>query len=181
MNLHQQVNKQKIKEQIEKDQKLADLRAEADGVAKKEEQKRLRKLNRNIVKSHVQFVSKEAKLWLDDDSENTGEMLNLYPELVKFMNKKLKERWKLDSFEVIINDYGLSNFRDRIIETFITDIQFTLKNNDLGEYEDFCTRIAILDDKEFNRLREPKAVSCQPGELKSYKLKRDFQSSWVVQ
>ena len=177
----QSVANQKIKEQLDKDKKLAELRAEADGVVKKEQQDRLRKLNRNIVKSHVLFVKKEATLWLDEDPENTGEMLKLYPELTSFMKRKLKENWKLEKFSVEIDDYGLSDYRDRIIETFFTDIKFTLVNRELGEYEDFCTRVAILDDKEFDILREPNIEECLPGSMTNYKSRLDFQSSWIVE
>ena len=63
---------QKIKEQKDRDKKLAELRAEADlaalkasGVLKAEEQKQLQKRHRNTVKAHVQTLEKEAKLLLD--------------------------------------------------------------------------------------------------------------------
>ena len=108
-------------------------------------------------------------------------MLKLYPELTSFMKRKLKENWKLEKFSVEIDDYGLSDYRDRIIETFFTDIKFTLVNRELGEYEDFCTRVAILDDKEFDILREPKLEECLPGSMTNYKSPLDFQSSWIVE
>ena len=84
-------------------------------------------------------------------------------------------------FSVEINDYGLGNYRDRVIETFVTDINFKLKNRMLGEYEDFCVRVAILVDKEFDFFREPKLAVCESNSLDSYKKKLDFQSSWIVQ
>jgi len=178
---------QKVKEQKDKDRKLAELRAESDlaalkasGVLKAEQQKQLQKRNRNIVKSHLQSIEKEAVLLLDKDPDNTGPMLSLYPSLVDFMNDKLKEGWELSSFNVEINDYGLSNYRERIIETFITDINFTLKNRVLGEYDPRCARVAIINDKEFDRLREPMLGKCEPGSLDSYKKKLDFQSDWIV-
>ena len=82
----------------------------------------------------------------------------------------------VSSLDTEISDYGLSDFRNRIIESFITDINFTLKNRTLGEYEDFCVRVAILDDKEFEVLREPKMSDCSPGSMDSYKKRLDFQS-----
>ena len=175
------IETQKRKEKIEKDKKLAKIRAEADDVLKKEQQERLRKLNRNIVKAHVQLVEREAKLWLDQDPSNTGDMLSLYPELTTFMRQKLKESWELDKLNVEINDYGFSVYRDRVIEAFMTDISFKLKNRTLGEYEDFCVRTAILVDKEFDMLREPEYRKCELGSMNSYKQKLDFQSNWVVQ
>ena len=89
--------------------------------------------------------------------------------------------WELDTLSVEINDYGLGNYRDRVIETFVTDINFKLKNRILGEYEDFCVRVAILVDKEFEMFREPKVATCELSSLYSYKTKLDFQSSWIVE
>jgi hypothetical protein len=172
---------QKSKEELEKQKLLEQERLKADGILKAEQQKELRKRNRNIVKAHVQIVRKEANLLLDKDPSNTGEMLSLYPELISFMERKLKESWELDTLSVEINDYGLGNYRDRVIETFVTDINFKLKNRILGEYEDFCVRVAILVDKEFEMFREPKVATCELSSLYSYKTKLDFQSSWIVQ
>ena len=182
------IEAQKRKEQKDKDKKLAELRAESDlaaleasGVLKAEQQKELQKRNRNIVKSHLQLIKKEAVLLLDKDPDNTGPMMSLYPSLLGFIEDQFKEGWELSSFNVEINDYGLSNYRNRIIETFITDINFTLKNRVLGEYDPRCARVAIINDKEFEMLREPELAGCEPGSLDSYKKKLDFQSSWIVQ
>jgi len=175
------IDVQKTKEELEKQKLLEQERLKADGILKAEQQAELRNRNRNIVKAHVQLVKKEASLLLDKDPNNTGEMLSLYPELISFMDRKLKESWELDMFSVEINDYGLGNYRDRVIETFVTDINFKLKNRMLGEYEDFCVRVAILVDKEFDFFREPKLAVCESNSLDSYKKKLDFQSSWIVQ
>jgi hypothetical protein len=182
------INAQKRKEQIDKAKELARLREESDlaalkasGILKAEQQKELRKRYKNVTKAHLQKIEKEAKLLLDNDPENTGEILSLYPSLVSFMEKKLKESWELDKFSIEINDYGLGNYRNRMIETFITDINFTLKNRFLGEYDSSCARVAIIDDKEFDMLREAELGACKPGSLDSYKKKLDFQSSWIVE
>jgi len=174
------IDVQKTKEELEKQKLLEQERLKADGILKAEQQAELRNRNRNIVKAHVQLVRKEASLLLDKDPSNTGEMLSLYPELISFVEKKLKESWELDMFSVEINDYGLGNYRDRVIETFVTDINFKLKNRILGEYEAFCVRVAILVDKEFDFFREPKLAVCESNSLDSYKKKLDFQSSWIV-
>ena len=60
-------------------------------------------------------------------------------------------------------------------------------NRVLGEYDSRCARVAIIDDLEFDMLREPKAIltsknkSCKKGSMNTYKQKLDFQSNWLVQ
>ena len=176
------VNAQKRKEKLEQEQELAAIRAEADGVLKKKQQEELRKLHNNIVKAHIQRMEKEAKLLLDEDPKNTGEILSHYPDLVDFMKQKLKEKWELSNSSVEINDYGDGNYAGRTIETFITDIKFKLMNRNIGKYEDFCVRVAFLDDQEFARYREPEIRGeCTPSNFDSYKKKLRFQSKWIVQ
>jgi hypothetical protein len=186
-NQSELIAKQKVKEQKDKDRKLAEQRAQseleelkASGVLKAAEQKRLQARHRNSVEAHVQVLEKEAALLLDKDPDNTGPMLSQYPSLVSYMKDKLKEGWELDEFSVEINDFGLGNFRGRMIDTFITDINFRLKNRVLGEYDDRCARVAIIDDLEFDMLREPAFESCKSGSMSTYKQKLDFQSTWLV-
>ena len=186
-NQSELIAKQKVKEQKDKDRKLAEQRAQseleelkASGVLKAAEQKRLQARHRNTVEAHVQVLEKEAALLLDKDPDNTGPMLSQYPSLVDYMKDKLKEGWELDDFSVEINDFGLGNFRGRMIDTFITDINFRLKNRVLGEYDDRCARVAIIDDLEFDMLREPAFESCKSGSMSTYKQKLDFQSTWLV-
>ena len=181
------IAKQKAKEQKDRDKKLAEQRAQAEleelkasGVLKAAEQKRLQARHRNTVEAHVQLIEKEAALLLDKDPDNTGPMLSQYPDLVDYMKDKLKEGWELDNFSVEINDFGLGKYRSRYIDTFITDINFKLKNRVLGEYETRCARVAIIDDLEFDMLREPEFESCNEGSMNTYKQKLDFQSNWLV-
>ena len=187
-NQSELIAKQKVKEQKDKDKKLAEQRAQAElealkasGALKAAEQKRLQARHRNAVEAHIQVVEKEAALLLDKDPENTGPLLSLYPSLDNYMKEKLKEGWELDSFSVEISDFGLGNFRGRMIETFITDINFRLKNRMLGEYSTSCARVAIIDDLEFDMLREPEFKSCKEGSMNTYKKKLNFQSTWLVQ
>ena len=112
------------------------------------------------------------------------------------MEKKFKEKWELDDSNITINDYGLSDYKGRKIATYITDVNFRLKNNDIGEYESICVRLAIIDDREFNRWREPEAAVCKTNDdinlteeelyekyknsFDIYKKRLNFQSAWIV-
>ena len=126
-----------------------------------------------------------------------GEELKQLPQRLKLMEKKFKEKWELDQSRVTINDYGLSDYKGRKIATYMADINFRLKNNDLGEYETMCFRLAIIADSEFSRWREPEAAVCKTNDdndlspdelhakyknaLDTYKKRLNFQSAWVVE
>jgi hypothetical protein len=194
-NQSELIAKQKVKEQKDKDKKLAELRAQsefeelkASGVIKAAQQKQLQATWRNVVEAHTQVLEKEVAQLLDKDPNNTikehmalvGPRMSQYPTLVDSIEGKLKEGWELVSLSIEINDFGLGKYRNRLINTFIADINYKLRNNDLGEYSPNCSRVAIIDDLEFSRLREPEIKSCDEGSMNTYKQKIDFQSTWLV-
>ena len=195
-NQSELIAKQKVKEQKDKDKKLAELRAlsefeelKASGVIKAAQQKQLQATWRNVVEAHTQVLEKEVAQLLDKNPNNTikehmalvGPRMSQYPSLVDSIEGKLKEGWELVSLSIEINDFGLGKYRNRLINTFIADINYKLRNNDLGEYSPNCSRVAIIDDLEFSRLREPEIKSCDEGSMNTYKQKIDFQSTWLVQ
>ena len=60
-------------------------------------------------------------------------------------------------------------------------LNFKLKNNDIGDYESYCVNLTIMDDKEFNKYREPFLNECSDNNLlKNYQIKHSFASEWVV-
>ena len=194
-NQSELIAKQKVKEQKDKDKKLAELRAQseleelkASGVIKAAQQKQLQATWRNVVEAHTQVLEKEVAQLLDKDPNNTikehmalvGPRMSQYPTLVDSIEGKLKEGWELVSLSIEINDFGLGKYRNRLINTFIADINYKLRNIDLGEYSPNCSRVAIIDDLEFSRLREPEIKSCDEGSMNTYKQKIDFQSTWLV-
>ena len=191
------IDLQKKKEQIEKEKKLEQERLKADGVLKAQEQQALRDRNRNVVEAHTELMENEIKLLLNKDTFKDTWLYESYPDLGKLMEKKFKEKWELDQSNVTINDYGLSDYKGRKIATYITDVNFRLKNNDLGEYESICVRLAIIDDREFNRWREPEASICKTNDdinlteeelyekyknsFDIYKKRLNFQSAWIIE
>ena len=191
------INLQKKKEQIEKEKKLEQERLKADGILQAQEQQALRDRNRNVVEAHIELIEKEIKLLLNKDTFKDTWLYESYPDLGKLMEKKFKEKWELDDSNITINDYGLSDYKGRKIATYITDVNFRLKNNDLGEYESICVRLAIIDDREFNRWREPEASICKTNDdinlteeelyekyknsFDIYKKRLNFQSAWIVE
>ena len=191
------IDLQKKKEQIEKEKKLEQERLKADGILKAQEQQALRDRNRVVVEAHIELIENEIKLLFNKDTLKDTWLYESYPDLGKLIEKKFKEKWELDDSNITIKDYGLSDYKGRKIATYITDVNFRLKNNDLGEYESLCVSLAIIDDREFNRWREPEAAVCRTNDdinlteeelyekyknsFDIYKKRLNFQSAWIVE
>ena len=190
-------NQQKKKEKLESEAKLNQELLKAEGILQAQEQEALRKRSSNIVEAHIKTMKKETKLLFNSDTYKDTWVYESYPDLGKFMDKKFKEGWEVSESKVSINDFGLSEYKGRKIETFMTDINFKLMNRDLGDYLRLCFSIAIINDSEFDRWREPEYASCWSEELdkdlseddlkakyknsfNSYKRGLNFESLWFA-
>ena len=190
-------NQQKKKEKLESEAKLNQELLKAEGILQAQEQEALRKRSSNIVEAHIKTMKKETKLLFNSDTYKDTWVYESYPDLGKFMDKKFKEGWEVSESKVSINDFGLSEYKGRKIETFMTDINFKLMNRDLGDYSRLCFSIAIINDSEFDRWREPEYALCWSEELdkdlseddlkakyknsfNSYKRGLNFESLWFA-
>ncbi|MDB9776553.1 peptidoglycan-binding protein [Alphaproteobacteria bacterium] len=190
-------NQQKKKEKLESEAKLNQELLKAEGILQAQEQEALRKRSSNIVEAHIKTMKKETKLLFNSDTYKDTWVYESYPLLGNFMDKKFKEGWEVSESKVSINDFGLSEYKGRKIETFMTDINFKLMNRDLGDYLRICFSIAIINDSEFDRWREPEWALCWSEELdkdlseddlkakyknsfNSYKRGLNFESLWFA-
>ena len=190
------VNLQKLKENIEKENKLKEERLKADGIIQAQKQKELREKNRNVVEAHIKDFELVLNTFFNKNEYKETWIYKMYPKLGDFIEKKFKEKWEIDSFNISIIDYGKSNYKNRKIDTFIQDLSFQLLNKDLGEYENFCFRLAVISDIEFDRWRESEIEPCYSNIytdetdqiineknkdlLDIYKKRLDFISDWNV-
>tara|TARA_Y100001970_G_scaffold161058_1_gene197009 strand:+ start:949 stop:3873 length:2925 start_codon:yes stop_codon:yes gene_type:complete len=178
---NQMINEQKKKEEEEKKLKLEKERLKSEGTLKAAEQKKLRERNRNIVEAHIDLWEQELNKFFNSKNIINSEIYLQYRSFSDFMINKFNEGWQLDSFVIEPFDYGKGEYRKRQIDTFTTIINFKLKNNDIGDYESYCVNLTIMDDKEFNKYREPFLNECSDNNLlKNYQIKHSFTSEWVV-
>ena len=178
---NQLVNEQKKKEEDEKKAKLEQERLKSEGALKAAEQKKLRERNRNIVEAHIDLWEQELNKFFEPQNITNSEIFLQYRNLSDFIINKFNEGWELDNFEIEPTDYGKGEYRNRQIDTFTTILNFKIKNNDIGDYESYCVNLTIMDDKEFNKYREPYLNECSEKNLLiDYQIKHSFTSEWVV-
>ena len=178
---NQLINEQKKKEEEEKKAKLEQERLKSEGVIKATEQKKLRERNRNIVEAHIDLWEQELNKFFNPQNITISEIYLQFRILSDFMINKFNEGWELDNFELKPMDYGKGQYRNRQIDTFTTILNFKIKNNDIGDYESYCVNLTIMDDKEFNKYREPFLNECsEKNLLMDYQIKHSFVSEWVV-
>ena len=172
---------QKTKEEIEKQKELEENRLEAEGITKKQLQEELQAKSANVVNYFIETIEKEAEKLFDIETMKESWLSDAYPEMRQFIEDRLKESWELNEISATIYDYGLADFRNRRIETFIFDVNSKIMNRDIGEYQDNCFRLGVILDAEFDRKREPEINDCSEGSMDFYKKRINFSSEWLIQ
>jgi hypothetical protein len=78
-------------------------------------------------------------------------------------------------------DYGVSNWKDRQLDTAFARITVKLKNRMLGDDQDACFVAGQITDSEFSMGREPVLMSCdRANSLDRWKTAHRFESRWIV-
>ena len=182
INKNKLIDEQKRKEEEEKKHKLKQERLKAEGTLKAKQEGELREKNRNVVESHIDFMEKELDKFFNPEIFTNSLIYTHYKEFSKFMQNKFIEKWELDRFTIVPFDYGKGEYRNRQIDTFSSILEFKLKNNKIGDYENYCIFLTIMDDKEFKSYREPLLTECDnKSPLKKYQKKHKFKSEWIIE
>jgi len=204
------IDLQKKKEDKEKKELLEKEKLISQGKIKSQQQEILRENNRNIVESYVNLIEKEIEnLFVEiekltnedllDDPEEFSAFYNEYKIFSEFILQRYHEGWRLDNFDLNFEDYGMGTYRNRKISTFITRLNYKLRNDDLGDYFPHCLMFGMMHDKEFKRYRESFVSNCEEKikrdnkgyetwdkkfyswkELNKYKKRHSFKTEWIV-
>ena len=182
INKNKLIDEQKRKEEEEKKHKLKQERLKAEGTLKAKQEGELREKNRNVVESHIDFMEKELDKFFNPEIFTNSLIYTHYKEFSKFMQNKFIEKWELDRFTIVPFDYGKGEYRNRQIDTFSSILEFKLKNNKIGDYENYCIFLTIMDDEEFKSYREPLLTECDnKSPLQKYQKKHKFKSEWRIE
>jgi hypothetical protein len=74
----------------------------------------------------------------DFAASRSGSASLKWPVFTNWLNEKFADHWEIVSFNSETADYGVSNWKDRQLDTAFTRITVQLKNRMLGEYQDAC-------------------------------------------
>mgnify|MGYP001307667235 CR=1 FL=1 len=91
-------------------------------ITKKQLQEELQAKSANVVNYFIETIEKEAEKLFDIETMKESWLSDAYPEMRQFIEDRLKESWELNEISATIYDYGLADFRNRRIETFIFDV-----------------------------------------------------------
>jgi hypothetical protein len=158
--------------------RLASLRAEDLSATQAAQQTALRQKFGDRAKAAAAALGSEVIAWTKDQS---GQLGGFYPMYATWLADKLADHWEVVTIDSEVQDFGISNFKDRSVDTVFARITLHLKNRMLGEYKDSCFILGRINDAEFSMSREPAYAKCDDeATISAWQSGHQFNSEWLV-
>jgi peptidoglycan hydrolase-like protein with peptidoglycan-binding domain len=106
----------------------------------------------------------------------------LFPQLAKWYSEQRLDHWDFVALTTEVEDYGLSDWKDRKLETIAVKAIVRDRNRDLGENRTTCFTLGWIIDDEFSVYRDPVETQCQSGseQIANWKNGHGFESMWTA-
>jgi hypothetical protein len=171
-------------EETERAQRNADItrlmttRAQDLSATKAAQQAALRQKFGDSAKAAASALSSEVIVWSKDQS---GQIAGAYPAYAAWFADKMADHWEMMTIDTELQDFGLSSFKNRSLDTVFSRITLHLKNRMLGDYKDFCFIFGRINDTEFSMSRELVFAKCDDeAVIKTWQAGHQFRSEWFA-
>jgi hypothetical protein len=158
--------------------RLASARAQDLNATQAAQQATLRRKFGDSAKAAASSLGSEIIDWTKNQS---GQIGNLYPAYAAWLADKIADHWEIMTIDTELQDFGISSFKARLLDTTFSRITLHLKNRMLGEYKDACFIFGRINDTEFSMLREPAFAKCDDeAGIKAWQSGHQFKSEWFA-
>jgi hypothetical protein len=164
------------------------IRRKRESAALSNRQKEYRRIHGAKVSSLVANIEKQLigirnsiKSSLDEklSFRETVKGHELWGRFPRWYAKKIQSGWDFDSMVSVPKDYGFVLWKNRQVESIVSETRVLMKNRSIGAYSDDCWYVGYLNDTEFSVLREPFVAKCsETAKLKDWKINNRFETRW---
>jgi Tfp pilus assembly protein PilE len=105
-----------------------------------------------------------------------------YDGIIANVQQMAAEKWEITEKTVSQIDYGSTKFNDREVEGLVVELKMASKNRLIGKYSEYCKRVHVMNDADFEIWREFEMSECiDNGSTASWKSNWAFDSKWIVE
>jgi hypothetical protein len=179
-----------IEQKRKDDQARAEIEMKQTSVERKQREEKLRKENgvlarglEEIIATQIKaFAAAEIKAFADkSEYEDKTQVRQEWPALARWYREKIRGEWELENVASELRDYGVVEWKNRVLEAGFVAITFKMKHRGLGEHQQTCWVVGYVADREFEVARDPIAAPCEDdGAIDRYKIARKYSSKWFV-
>ena len=92
------------------------------------------------------------------------------------------ERWEVTEQKLNQIDFGEAIFKGRALDALVVELQISSKNRLIGQYQEYCRRVHIIFDDDFEMWRSPEIGECDQSITNTdWYNSWQFQSKWIAQ
>ncbi|MBA3516140.1 MAG: hypothetical protein H0T75_00435 [Rhizobiales bacterium] len=116
-------------------------------------------------------------------SKKETEATKLFPQFARWHTDQLLNHWELVNLTTEVEDYGLSDWKGRKLETIEVKVFVRDRNRNLGENRETCFALGGIVDSEFAVYRAPVETPCDGGSeyIAKWKDGHRFESLWIAE
>ncbi len=105
----------------------------------------------------------------------------MWPALATWYRGQIRGEWELENVASELRDYGVAEWKTRVLEAAFVAITFKMKHRGLGEHQQKCFVVGYLADREFEVSRDYIEAPCEDDSaINRYKIARKYSSKWFV-
>jgi hypothetical protein len=173
---------QEIEQKRKVDQASAEIEMRQTSAERKQREERLRKENGVLARGLEEAIAAEIKAFaVKSDYEDKTHVRQEWPALATWYREKIRGEWELENVASELRDYGVVEWKNRVLEAGFVAITFKMKHRGLGEHQQKCFVVGYVADREFEVERDPIAVPCEDDDaIDRYKIARKYSSKWFA-
>jgi hypothetical protein len=173
---------QRLEQKRKDDGALSDIERKQTEAEKTQRQERLRKENGVPARGLEEAMYAEVKAFASRaEYEDKTRVRQEWPALATWYRQGIKEQWELENVTSELRDYGVAEWKNRVLEVGFVAITFKMKHRVLGEHRQTCFILGRVADREFEVDRDPIAVPCEENSaINRYKTAHSFSSKWFA-
>jgi hypothetical protein len=178
-----ELREQQEMEQKRKDDQLrADTETRQTDTERRQREEKLQNENGALARGLQEKMTEEVREFAGkSESEDKTIVRQQWPALAAWYREKIRGEWELENVGSELRDYGVVEWKNRVLEAGFVAITFKMKNRGLGEHRDKCFVVSFLADQEFDVARDPISAPCDDEDsISRYKIAHKFSSKWFA-
>ena len=105
-----------------------------------------------------------------------------YDGIISDIQKLAAERWEITEQRIEQVDYGKAKFNGRELDAIEVELRIASKNRLVGKYSEYCQRIHVIKDDDFEMWRNFEIGNCDvTSATRKWKDASSFESLWIVE
>lgn len=102
--------------------------------------------------------------------------------IISDIQKLAAERWEITEQRIEQVDYGKAKFNGRELDAIEVELRIASKNRLVGKYSEYCQRIHVIKDDDFEMWRNFEIGNCDvTSATRKWKNASSFESLWIVE